>query len=42
MSVSLHAHANNQIVTAANGGASALIAGKTMIGQSEEFDLIND
>jgi hypothetical protein len=39
-SVSLRAHANNDIVTAPNNGASPLIAGQTSIAtSSEQFDL---
>ncbi|GIH19153.1 fascin domain-containing protein [Rugosimonospora africana] len=41
-SVSLHAHANSPVVTAANAGSSPLIASSTAIGQGEEFDLLND
>ena len=41
-SVSLRAHANNQIVTADDAGADPLIANRTAIGQWEEFDLIYD
>ncbi|MDT7728059.1 MAG: hypothetical protein QOI21_4635 [Actinomycetota bacterium] len=37
--ISLRAHANNMIVTA---GSSPLIANRTAIGPSEEFDLINN
>jgi len=40
--ISLRAHANNMIVTADNAGASPLIANKTAIGTSEEFDLIDN
>ena len=40
--ISLRAHANSDIVTAASGGASPLIASVTTIGASEEFDLINN
>lgn len=40
--ISLRAHANNDIVTADNGGSSALIANRTAIGPWEEFDLIKD
>jgi hypothetical protein len=40
--ISLRAHANNMIVTADNGGSSALIANRTAIGTWEEFDLIHD
>ncbi len=40
--ISLRAHANNDIVTADNAGASPLIANRTAIGQWEEFDLINN
>jgi alpha-L-fucosidase 2 len=41
-SVSLRAHANNNIVTADNAGASPLIANRTAIGTWEQFDLINN
>ena len=41
-SVSLRAHANNDIVTADNAGASPLIANRTSIGTWESFDLIYD
>jgi hypothetical protein len=40
--ISLRAHANGDIVTADNAGASPLIANRTAIGQWEEFDLIYD
>ncbi len=40
--ISLRAHANNDIVTADNGGASPLIANRTAIGTWEQFDLINN
>ncbi|HEX4790057.1 MAG TPA: glycoside hydrolase family 42, partial [Actinospica sp.] len=36
----LRAHANSDIVTADNAGASPLIANRTAVGQWEEFDLI--
>jgi hypothetical protein len=39
-SVSFRAHANNDIVTADNAGASPLIANRTTIGPWESFDLI--
>jgi len=38
--VSLRAHANNDIVTADNAGASPLIANRTSIGPWEEFSLV--
>jgi hypothetical protein len=38
--VSLRAHANGRYVTADNAGAIALIANRTTIGTSEQFDLI--
>jgi hypothetical protein len=41
-SISLRAHANNDIVAANNAGASPLIANQTAIGPAEEFDLIFD
>jgi hypothetical protein len=40
--VSLRAHADGDIVTADNAGASPLIANRTVIGAWEEFDLIYD
>jgi hypothetical protein len=40
--ISLRAHANGDIVTAENAGASALIANRTAIGTWEQFDLINN
>ncbi|MBM9506681.1 glycoside hydrolase family 3 C-terminal domain-containing protein [Actinacidiphila acididurans] len=40
--VSLRAHANNQIVTADNAGASPLIANRTSVGQWESFDLLTN
>jgi len=40
--ISLRAHANNDIVTADNAGASPLIANRTAIGPWEEFDQIHD
>ncbi len=40
--ISLRAHANSDIVTAANAGASPLIASSTTIGSAEQFDLINN
>jgi hypothetical protein len=40
--VSFRAHANGDIVTADNAGASCLIANRTAIGTWEEFDLINN
>jgi hypothetical protein len=40
--ISLRAHANGNIVTADNAGASPLIANRTAIGQWEQFDLINN
>jgi len=40
-SVSLRAKVNNKYVTAENGGASALIANRTVIGDWERFDLID-
>jgi len=39
--VSLRAHANNDYVTAENGGAAPLIANRTAIGPWEQFDLID-
>ncbi|WP_329171475.1 DUF7910 domain-containing protein [Streptomyces sp. NBC_01477] len=39
--VSFRARANNQYVTADNGGASPLIANRTAIGPWEQFDLID-
>ena len=39
-SVSFRAHANDQLVTADNAGASALIANRAAIGPWESFDLI--
>ncbi|MEV5750719.1 hypothetical protein AB0L00_23095 [Actinoallomurus sp. NPDC052308] len=39
--ISLRAHANNQYVTADNGGASPLIANRTAIGPWEQFDEID-
>jgi type 1 glutamine amidotransferase len=39
--VSLKAHANNQYVSAPNGGGSPLIANKTTVGTSELFDEID-
>lgn len=39
--VALRARANNRYVSAANGGASALIASATTIGAAEKFDLID-
>ncbi|MYS18990.1 hypothetical protein GA0115240_10271, partial [Streptomyces sp. DvalAA-14] len=43
-SVSLRAHANGNVVTADNAGASPLIANRSTvaIGQWEEFDLLYD
>jgi hypothetical protein len=40
--VSLRAHANGDIVTADNAGASPLIANRTAVGAWEQFDLINN
>ncbi|ACU74079.1 hypothetical protein Caci_5220 [Catenulispora acidiphila DSM 44928] len=40
--ISLRAHANNDIVTADNAGASPLIANRTAIGTWEQFDLITN
>jgi hypothetical protein len=40
--ISLRAHANNNIVSADNGGANPLIANRTAIGQWEQFDLITN
>ncbi|HEU5473678.1 MAG TPA: endo-1,4-beta-xylanase [Actinophytocola sp.] len=40
--VSLRAHANNNLVSAANAGAGALIANRTSIGAWEQFDLITN
>ena len=40
--ISLRAHANGDIVTADNAGASPLIANRTAVGQWEQFDLINN
>ncbi|HEV2344549.1 MAG TPA: NEW3 domain-containing protein, partial [Actinocrinis sp.] len=40
--ISLRAHANGDIVTADNAGASPLIANRTAIGPWESFDLINN
>jgi hypothetical protein len=40
--VSLRAHANNNIVTAENAGAAPLIANRTAIGGWEKFDLIRN
>ncbi|HEX4704990.1 MAG TPA: hypothetical protein VH352_22870 [Pseudonocardiaceae bacterium] len=40
--ISLRAHANGDIVTADNAGASPLISNRTAVGQWEEFDLINN
>jgi beta-xylosidase len=40
--VSLRAHANNNVVTADNAGASPLIANRTTIGTWEQFDLVNN
>ena len=40
--VSLRAHANGDIVTADNGGASPLIANRTSVGNWETFDLIDN
>jgi len=40
--ISLRAHANGDIVTADNAGASPLIANRTSIGPWESFDLINN
>jgi beta-glucosidase len=40
--ISLRAHANNDIVTADNAGASPLIANRTTVGLWESFDLINN
>jgi hypothetical protein len=40
--VSLWAHANGDIVTADNAGASPLIANRTSVGNWETFDLINN
>jgi hypothetical protein len=40
--ISLRAHANSDIVTADNAGASPLIANRTAIGPWEEFDLIDN
>jgi hypothetical protein len=40
--VSLRAHANGDIVTADNAGASPLIANRTSVGNGETFDLINN
>jgi PKD repeat protein/glucose/arabinose dehydrogenase len=40
--ISLRAHANQRFVTAENGGASALIANRTAIGNWEQFDLLNN
>jgi hypothetical protein len=40
--ISLRAHANGDIVTADNAGASALIANRTSVGTWETFDLINN
>ncbi|MFC4036635.1 hypothetical protein ACFO3J_35135 [Streptomyces polygonati] len=40
--ISLRAHANGDYVTADNAGASPLIANKTSIGTSEQFDEIDE
>jgi isopentenyl diphosphate isomerase/L-lactate dehydrogenase-like FMN-dependent dehydrogenase len=40
--ISLRSHANNNIVTADNAGASPLIANRTTVGPWEQFDLINN
>jgi parallel beta-helix repeat protein len=40
--ISLRAHANGEIVTADNAGASPLIANRTAIGSWEQFDLIGN
>jgi hypothetical protein len=40
--ISLRSHANSDIVTADNAGASPLIANRTSIGQWEQFDLIDN
>jgi len=40
--ISLRAHANNDIVTADNAGASPLIANRTAVGPWESFDLITN
>ncbi|HEX4722524.1 MAG TPA: hypothetical protein VH333_08420 [Pseudonocardiaceae bacterium] len=40
--ISLRAHANSDIVTADNAGASPLIANRTAVGAWEQFDLINN
>ena len=40
--ISLRAHANNDIVTADNAGASPLIANRTTVGPWESFDLIHN
>ncbi len=40
--ISLRAHANGDIVTAENAGASCLIANRTAIGTWEQFDLLHN
>ena len=40
--VSLKAHANGEYVSAANGGASPLIADSGTVGKNETFDLITN
>jgi endo-1,4-beta-xylanase len=40
--VSLRAHANNNLVSAPNAGAGALIANRTTVGVGEQFDLITN
>jgi lysophospholipase L1-like esterase len=40
--ISLRAHADNDIVTADNAGASPLVANRTTIGNWETFDLLNN
>jgi lysophospholipase L1-like esterase len=40
--ISLRAHADNDIVTADNAGASPLVANRTAIGNWETFDLLNN
>ncbi|MYS23824.1 xylan 1,4-beta-xylosidase, partial [Streptomyces sp. SID4948] len=42
VAVSLRAHANGDIVTADNTGASPLIANRTAVGPWETFDLIGN
>ncbi|MEU7870304.1 PQQ-dependent sugar dehydrogenase [Dactylosporangium sp. NPDC049140] len=39
--ISLRAHANNQVVTADNGGTSPLIANRSAVGTWEQFDVVD-